>query len=98
MYDTKRDNYFGKMKMWDSCMRLDYAKVAGDANPRKMLGERLKHRLMHKFVYFLDRYGIDMCVGCGRCVDADAGGMDIREVLKKLNDQLKDKPKSKVSK
>jgi hypothetical protein len=39
---------------------------------------------LHKFVHFLDRYGVDMCVGCGRCVDADAGGIDIREILKEL--------------
>lgn len=98
LYDTKREDYFGKMKMWDSCMRLDYATVAGGANPRKILGDRLKHRLMHKFVYFLDRYGINMCVGCGRCVDADAGGLDIRQVLKKLNEELKNKPQTKAAK
>ena len=84
--------------MWDSCMRLDYAKVAGGANPRKMLGERLKHRLMHKFAYFLDRYGINMCVGCGRCVDADAGKIDIREILKKLNEELNAKQGARVAK
>ncbi len=81
-------------------MRLAYAEVAGGANPRKVLGDRLKHRLMHKFSYFLDRYGLDMCVGCGRCVDAEAGGVDIREILKKLNEELKgkDKTKAKVAK
>jgi ferredoxin len=65
-------------------MRLSYATVAGGANPNKILGDRLKHRFLHKFVHFFDRYGLDMCVGCGRCVDADAGGIDIREMLKKL--------------
>jgi formate hydrogenlyase subunit 6/NADH:ubiquinone oxidoreductase subunit I len=96
LYDTKQKDYFGKMKMWDSCMRQAYAEVAGGANPHKILGDRIKHRLMHKFVHFLDRYGIDMCVGCGRCVDADAGGMDIREVLKQLREELKDKGKRKT--
>jgi len=96
LYDTKQKDYFGKMKMWDSCMRRAYAQVAGGANPRKALGDRLRHRLMHKFSYFLDRYGIDMCVGCGRCVDAEAGGVDIRVVLKKLNEELKDKGKKKA--
>jgi ferredoxin len=91
LYDTKEKDYFAKMKMWDSCMRAGYAEVAGGANPRKMLGDRLRHRLMHKFVYFLDRYGIDMCVGCGRCVDAETGDVDIRVVLKRLNDELLDK-------
>ena len=98
LYDTRRKDYFVKMKMWDSCMRQAYAEVSGGANPRKILGERIKHRLMHKFSFFLDRYGIDMCVGCGRCIDADSHKMDIRVVLKKLNDELKDKSKVKVAK
>ncbi len=98
LYDTKQKDYFSKMKMWDSCMRLAYAEVAGGANPRKVLGSRIKHRLMHKFSYFFDRYGINMCVGCGRCIDADAHKMDIRVVLKKLNEELKEKPKAKVAK
>jgi sulfhydrogenase subunit beta (sulfur reductase) len=98
LYDTKQKDYFGKMKMWDSCMRLAYAQVAGGENPRKVLGDRLRHRFMHKFSYFLDRYGIDMCVGCGRCVDAEAGDVDIRVVLKKLNEELQGKEKEKVAK
>ena len=96
LFDTKQKDYFGKMKMWDSCMRLTYARVAGGENPRKVLGDRLRHRFMHKFSYFLDRYGIDMCVGCGRCVDAEAGEVDIRNVLKKLNEELQGKGKEKT--
>ena len=96
LYDTKKEDYFSKMKMWDSCMRIAYAEVAGGANPRKILGDRLRHRFMHKFSYFLERYGLDMCVGCGRCVDAEAGDVDIREVLKKLNKELKGEGKKKA--
>jgi sulfhydrogenase subunit beta (sulfur reductase) len=88
LYDRKQQDYFAKMKMWDSCMRIGHGQVAGGANPRKMLGDRLRHRLMHKFAYFPDRYGIDMCVGCGRCIDAETGDVDIRSVLQKLNDEL----------
>ena len=96
LYDTSQKDYFAKMKMWDSCMRQAYAEVAGGANPRKVLGDRLKHRLMHKFVYFFDRYGIDMCVGCGRCIDAEAGTVDLRVILKKLGEEFKDKGKKKA--
>ena len=39
-----------------------------------------------------------MCVGCGRCVDAEAGEMDIRVVLKKLSDELTDKSKAVAKK
>jgi hypothetical protein len=77
-------------------MRIGYAAVAGGANPHKILGDRLQHRLLHKFVYYFDRYGKNMCVGCGRCVDADAGGMDIRSILKNLNAEMKNKGKKKT--
>ncbi|MBN1805504.1 MAG: 4Fe-4S dicluster domain-containing protein [Sedimentisphaerales bacterium] len=93
LYDAKQSDYFTKMKIWDSCMRFTYAAVAGGANPNKVLGDRMKHRLMHKFVHFMERYGINMCVGCGRCVDADAGGMDLREILKRLSEEEKGKVK-----
>ena len=75
-------------------MRFTYAAVAGGANPNKVLGDRMKHRLMHKFVHFLDRYGVNMCVGCGRCVDADAGGRDLRDILKRLSEESKRKSKA----
>ncbi len=88
LYDMKQQDYFAKMKMWDSCMRIGHAQVAGGANPRKMLGDRLRHRLLHKFAYFRERYGIDMCVGCGRCIDAETGDVDIRIVLRMLNDEF----------
>jgi ferredoxin len=91
LYDTSKSDYFTKMKMWDSCMRTAYAAVAGGENPRKVLGDRMHHRMLHKFVYFLERYGLDMCVGCGRCVDADAGGMDIRNLFKQMDEQRKTK-------
>ncbi|MHC4460543.1 MAG: 4Fe-4S dicluster domain-containing protein [Planctomycetota bacterium] len=96
LYDAKQKDYFAKMKMWDGCMRIGFAAVAGGANPRKMLGDRIKHRLMHKFSFFFDRYGIDMCVGCGRCIDADSHKMDIRVVLKKLSEEPKGKRKKKA--
>ena len=89
LYDEKQDDYYQKMKIWDSCVRLDYATVAGGENPRKLLTNRTLHRLMHKFVFFLDRYGIQMCVGCGRCTDACAGEANIRDVLKLLYEESK---------
>jgi sulfhydrogenase subunit beta (sulfur reductase) len=100
LYDTKQKDYFAKMKMWDGCLRRAYAEVAGGHNPRKMIADRIKHRLMHKFVYFLDRYGLTMCIGCGRCIDTCAGKIDMRRTLKKLNEELKgkDRKKAKVSK
>ena len=96
LYDQKQDDYYQKLKIWDSCVRLDYSTVAGGENPRKLLTNRTLHRLMHKFVFFLERYGIQMCVGCGRCVDGCAGETNIRDVLKKLYEESKVNKKSKL--
>lgn len=93
LYDRKQQDYFSKLKMWDSCMRFSYARVAGGGNPRISLGDRLRHRLLHKFAYFTQRYDVDMCVGCGRCVDAEAGAVDIRVVLQRINEAF-DKQKT----
>ncbi len=98
LYDSKQKDYFAKTKIWDSCLRRDYTTVAGGQNPRKILGDRSQHRLLHKFVYFLERYGIEMCVGCGRCIEGCAGGTKMREVLKKLNEELKGKKETKAVK
>ncbi|MHC4122738.1 MAG: 4Fe-4S dicluster domain-containing protein [Planctomycetota bacterium] len=98
LQDTKLKDYYAKMKMWDGCMRLSYATVAGGENPRRILGDRLKHRLMHKFSYFLERYGLDMCVGCGRCIDAEVGNLrDLRALFKKLEEEMKNR-KAKAGK
>ena len=98
LHDEARTADFAKDRIWDSCMRLSYAAVAGGANPRKYLGDRLRHRMMHKFAYFLERYGVNMCVGCGRCVDAEAGGIDIRVILRRLNDEFTKPARTKVAK
>ncbi len=96
LYDAVREDYFAKMKMWDSCLRMSYAAVAGGANPRKAVGDRIRHRLMHKFSFFFDRYGIGMCIGCGRCIEGDTHGMDIRVVLKKLDGERKGSNRAEV--
>ena len=100
LYDTKQADYFAKMKMWDSCMRMAYAQVAGGENPRKALGDRMRHRLLHKFVFFADRFGVDMCVGCGRCVDAETGGDNLRlwSLINRLSDEYKQKGKARITK
>ena len=91
LFDSADADAFAKTKIWDSCVRRDFARVAGGENPRRILGDRTRHRLLHKFVYFLERHGLYMCVGCGRCIDACAGHLDLRELLSRLNRELVNK-------
>ncbi|MCL1905930.1 MAG: 4Fe-4S dicluster domain-containing protein, partial [Clostridiales bacterium] len=56
-----------EMRYWDSCMFSEYTRMAGGHNPRPSVKERLRNRYLHKLSFFAERYGENLCVGCGRC-------------------------------
>jgi ferredoxin len=61
--------------------------VAGGANSRPKLYERLQNRYHCKFDYSFDRLGRYTCVGCGRCIDGCAGNIDMRRIFVELEQQ-----------
>ncbi|MHC5055547.1 MAG: 4Fe-4S dicluster domain-containing protein [Planctomycetota bacterium] len=69
---------------WDSCLYPKFARVAGGANPRARRAERLLNRFEKKFSFFCDTIDALACTGCGRCVEACAGKIDLRDILKEL--------------
>jgi sulfhydrogenase subunit beta (sulfur reductase) len=74
-------------KIWDACLKNGYARVAGGANSRPKLSERLQNRYHCKFDYSFDRLGRYTCVGCGRCIEGCAGNIDMRAIFKELERQ-----------
>lgn len=80
---------FERVRTWDSCLLSSYHRMAGAPNmkptPRPRLRSRLANRVLHKFVYSPQQYGLLGCVGCGRCVDACLGAIDIRKVVQELS-------------
>lgn len=84
LMDQKKEDGFERLRMWDSCLLMSFARVAGGANPRKLLAQRLRNRFDKKFNFFPDTIGRFGCTGCGRCLEACPGKIDIREVLSKL--------------
>ena len=80
---------FERVRTWDSCLLSTYHRMAGGENmklsPRPRLSSRLANRVLHKFVYSLQQYGLLGCVGCGRCIDACPGAIDIRQVVQELS-------------
>jgi len=59
-----------RLRQWDGCMLIDFAKVATGENFRHDKASRLRHRIFRKGKYILERYGRFGCVGCGRCATA----------------------------
>lgn len=70
-----------QFRCWDSCMFSEYTRMAGGHNPRPSKKERVRNRYMHKLAYFNERYGQNLCVGCGRCLEKCPVGMDITRVI-----------------
>lgn len=92
LFDEKRGVHPIRNRIWDACLYKSFARVAGGANPRKHLYERMRNRFDKKFSFFPETVGKFACTGCGRCIDACAGDIDIREVLKGLTSGKWNKP------
>jgi len=87
LLDQEREKDNERYKVWDACLKAGYQKVAGGANPRGRLFERLQNRYHCKFDYSFDRLNRYTCVGCGRCIDGCAGNIDMRKIFVELEKQ-----------
>jgi NAD-dependent dihydropyrimidine dehydrogenase PreA subunit len=85
--DEKFGSVNEKVRLWDACLYANFARVAGGANPLKYRPQRLRNRYLKKFDFFPQNLGLAACCGCGRCIDVCPGKIDIRRVLKRLNDE-----------
>lgn len=92
LYDQKSEDKLARLRIWDSCMIKDFAKVAAGVNPRQWLWMRLRNRFEKKFDFFPKIAGFYACTGCGRCISACPAKIDIRRVLKRLVDDAKKQP------
>jgi ferredoxin len=70
-----------KNKVWDSCLFPGYAKMAAGASPRPSLYDRYANRLLCKYWYMVENFGVKGCTGCGRCISGCIGKIDKRSVI-----------------
>ncbi|MFA6141877.1 MAG: 4Fe-4S dicluster domain-containing protein [Candidatus Omnitrophota bacterium] len=95
LFDERSKEFAARYRTWDACLYKTFARVAGGANPRKHLHERLRNRFEKKFDFFPHIMNYFACTGCGRCIEACPGNIDLREVLKGLVDGKWNKPPNK---
>ncbi|MEJ5349779.1 MAG: 4Fe-4S dicluster domain-containing protein [Desulfosoma sp.] len=70
-----------RLRLWDACMFPLFTLHGSGHNPRNQKLQRVRQRFMHKFKYYVDKYGNGpACVGCGRCVQYCPVNIDIRRV------------------
>ncbi len=73
-----------RYKSFDSCNNVYFTLMAGGHNPRPVKYRRWRQRAMHKFVYYKERFGVNLCVGCGKCTVSCPVNISIFEVVNKV--------------
>jgi sulfhydrogenase subunit beta (sulfur reductase) len=73
-----------RYKSYDSCNNVYFTLMAGGHNPRNVKYRRWRQRSMHKFVYYKERFGVNLCVGCGKCTISCPVNISIFEVVNQV--------------
>lgn len=75
-----------RVRSWDACTFAGFSRMAGGHNPVDMGRERIRKRFLHKFLHDVNRQGRVSCMGCGRCVNACFGGVDVIRFISMVNE------------
>lgn len=73
-----------RTREWSSCQLPGFTRVAGDHVFRDDRASRFKHRIYHQLDYFKERYGVNMCVGCGRCISGCPTRIDFVGIINEM--------------
>jgi len=84
LVDHEKDGGYERSMIWDVCFYPGYWRMAGNLSPKPRLMDRFQNRFSCKFSYFPDNYDVISCTGCGRCIEACPGNIDIRRCLSEL--------------
>jgi sulfhydrogenase subunit beta (sulfur reductase) len=80
-----------RYKSYDSCNNGYFTLMAGGHNPRPVKYRRWRQRAMHKFVYYKERFGANLCVGCGHCAISCPVNISIFDVVNTVaNKEIKE--------
>jgi heterodisulfide reductase subunit C len=71
-----------QVRSWDGCTIELFTRHASGHNPRDTRGHRYRQRVLHKFAFRDEGQDDFRCVGCGRCITACPGGMNILDVVR----------------
>ena len=74
-----------RRRNWDTCQNGLFTLHGSGHNPRATQTSRCRQRITHKFSIYPKRFEETLCTGCVRCARACAAGMDLPEILARLD-------------
>lgn len=86
IFYKENENVGERRRVWASCHVDGYTDMAGGHSFRKLRGDRMRFKTLHKIYDFNKRFGYQMCVGCGRCDDACPQYISFSTCIEKVND------------
>ncbi len=75
-----------RKRSWSSCQLPEFTRVAHDHVFRKEREQRFKHRIYHQLDYFKQRNGVNLCVGCGRCIEGCPTRIDFVKIINEMKE------------
>jgi NAD(P)H-flavin reductase/Pyruvate/2-oxoacid:ferredoxin oxidoreductase delta subunit len=72
-----------RVRVWDSCFTSGHARIHG-AQFRPDTRSRYRQWMTHKLAGWVSQFGMNGCVGCGRCISWCPVGIDIRAELRAI--------------
>lgn len=75
-----------RKRFWSSCQLQGFTRIAGDYYFRKNRDQRFKHRIYHQLQYFKERNGVNLCVGCGRCIEGCPTRIDFVRIINEMKE------------
>jgi ferredoxin len=73
-----------RRRNWDTCQTSTFTVHTSGHNPRPDQNARCRQRIVHKFEIYPKRFQHVLCTGCGRCVEACPAGVNLPEILGRI--------------
>lgn len=97
IYYKENKNAGERRRVWASCQVDGYTNIAGGHSFRQKQGQRMRFKTMHKIHDFKERFGYNMCVGCGRCDDVCPQYISFSSAIEKVNRVMNDSSENNAS-
>lgn len=86
LYDQRQDDSNERIRVWDFCYWRSYTRCGGGHTARATGNDRFKNKYVKKFEFYPTKFDMIACTGCGRCIEACLAQIDMRQVLRDLEE------------